>query len=176
MSTLVDEDFTIVVSSTKSSQSITQIPFWWELRDWSHRLTSSIVRDRVGGNPESPESFQTNVVSNPVLDMFHKTDGFETDFKNDHTEWPKAAFATELGETRKARYVFRHISCPTWSTTKPNDYCAQDHCCCDKSWGKPGKHAMLSDACQVRPCHWWAKQVINPYSEQPQFSMCSLVV
>ena len=40
---------------------------------------------RVGGNPESSESFQTNVVSNPVLDVFHKADGFETDFKIDHT-------------------------------------------------------------------------------------------
>ncbi len=53
MSTLVDEDFTIVVRSTKSSQSIVQIRFWWKLRDWSHRLTSSIVHDWVGGNPES---------------------------------------------------------------------------------------------------------------------------
>ena len=119
-------------------------------------------------------------MSCPTLSLmcFTKLMVFDENFEIDHTEWLKAAFATELGATRKACYTFRHISCPTWSITKPNVHCAQDHCCCDKSWGKPGKPVMLSDTCHVRPCPWWAKQMNNLHSDQitTQFSMCSLVV
>ena len=94
----------------------------------------------------------------------------------------------ELGETRKASYAFRHMSCPTLSMTNLTMVLVfwrrfQDHTCrltssiiCDKSWGQPGKQATLSDTCHVRPCPWWAKQMNNLHSEQPQFSMCSLVV
>ena len=32
------------------------------------------------------------------------------------------------GKPGKQVKAFRHISCPTWSITKPNDHSAQDHC------------------------------------------------
>ena len=78
---------------------------------------------RVGGNPESKLKLSDTSHVQPCRRRFyhccyfddeltiHYADSFlmripraisQPEFKIDHTEWPKAAFATELGETRKA--------------------------------------------------------------------------